>query len=100
MEKFIGYRCSLCAKEYLPGQVTYTCACGGNLDVALDLESIRKKYQPDDLFTRAAASLWRYLPLLPVSLPPGAEHTPLSLAGGTPVVRLTRLGEAAGLKYL
>jgi threonine synthase len=100
MNKFTGYRCSLCKKEYLPEQVIYTCACGGNLDVVLDLESIRKKYQPDDLFTRAASSLWRYLPLLPVSLPPGAEHTPLSLAGGTPVVRLTRLGEAAGLKYL
>lgn len=100
MNKFIGYRCSLCEKEYLPGQVTYTCACGGNLDVLLDLDAIHKKYQPDDLFSRAASSLWRYLPLLPVSMPPGGEHTPLSLAGGTPVVRLSRLGAAAGLKYL
>jgi hypothetical protein len=25
MTRFIGYRCSLCNAEYLPGQVTYTC---------------------------------------------------------------------------
>ncbi len=100
MNAFVGYRCSLCQREYLPEQVTYTCACGGNLDVTLDLEGIRKKYQPDDLLSRVADSLWRYRPLLPVELPPKAEHTPLGLAGGTPVMRLARLGEATGLKYL
>lgn len=99
MNKFTGYRCSLCQKEYLPAQVTYACDCGGNLDVVLDTDAIRKKYQPDDLFSRAASSLWRFLPLLPVNFPPEGEHTPLSLAGGTPVVRLTRLGGDLGLRH-
>lgn len=100
MSSFVGYRCSLCQKEYLPGQVTYTCACGGNLDVVLDYEAIRRKYQPDDLLYRDDASLWRYLPLLPVSFPAGAERTPLHLAGGTPLLSLPRLAAELGLRQL
>lgn len=100
MPPFLGYRCSLCRTEYLPGQVTYTCSCGGNLDVMLDYDAIKKKYQPDDVFCRDDSSLWRYLPLLPVSLPPGAEGTPLHLAGGTPILALPRLAAELGLKQL
>lgn len=100
MNNFLGYRCSLCKQEYLPGQVTYTCSCGGNLDVALDTDSIKKKYEPDDFLVRDDASLWRYLPLLPVSFPQGGEQTPLQLAGGTPIVSLPRLAAELGLKQL
>ncbi len=72
MDKFIGYRCSLCNAEYLPGQVTYTCPKdGGNLDVVLDYDAIRQKFQPEDLTYRSEDSLWRYLPLLPVPDPGG-----------------------------
>jgi threonine synthase len=100
MTKFTGYRCSLCNAEYLPGQVTYTCPKdGGNLDVVLDYEAIRQKFQPEDLTTRAEGSLWRYLPLLPVQ-DPGGEGTPLRAAGWTPVYRLARLAEKLGLQHL
>lgn len=100
MEKFTGYRCSLCGAEYLPGQVTYTCPTdGGNLDVILDYEGIRKKYQADDFTCRDDPSLWRYLPLLPVNSP-NAEQTPLGQAGGTPVFALTQPAEKLGLKHL
>jgi len=100
MAKFIGYRCSLCNAEYLPGQVTYTCPKdGGNLDVVLDYDAIHQKFQPEDLTTRSEGSLWRYLPLLPVP-DPGGEGTPIRAAGWTPVYRLTRLANALGLKYL
>lgn len=100
MSKFTGYRCSLCGKEYLPGQVTYTCPKdGGNLDVELDYESIKKKYQPGDITSRRETSLWRYEPLLPVGVPKG-EDTPLHLAGWTPVFKLPRLAERLGLKHL
>lgn len=100
MSKFIGYRCSLCGTEYLPDQITYTCPRdGGNLDVILDYESIRKKYQPEDILSRGDASLWRYLPLLPVEEPEG-DSTPLHAAGGTPVFSLPRLGEKLGLANL
>ncbi len=100
MSHFTGYRCSICKEEYLPGQVTYTCPKdGGNLDVVLDYEAIRSKYQPEDMVSRRDFSLWRYLPLLPVSEYPGGE-TPLHSVGWTPVFNLSRAGEKLGLKQL
>ncbi|MFN8433289.1 MAG: threonine synthase [Anaerolineales bacterium] len=100
MNKFNGYRCSICGSEYLPGQVTYTCPIdGGNLDVVLDVDTIKKKFQPEDILSRAETSLWRYLPLLPVNEPAG-DSTPLHAAGWTPVFALPRLAEKLHLKHL
>jgi threonine synthase len=100
MGKFVGYRCSICNNEYLPGQVTYTCPRdGGNLDVVLDYDAIRQKFQPEDLTSRPEDSLWRYLPLLPVQ-DPGGEGTPFRAAGWTPVFTLKRLAETLGLEHV
>jgi len=100
MPKFTSYRCSLCKTEYSPGEITYVCPKdGGNLDVILDYESIRNKYQPEDILSRDDASLWRFLPLLPVDEPPG-DFTPLHAAGGTPVFALSRLAQKLGLQNL
>ena len=100
MDKFIGYRCSLCQTEYTPGETTYTCPKdGGNLNVLLDYDAIKNKYKPDDILSRNDSSLWRYLPLLPVSAPPG-DSTPLHAAGGTPVFKLTSPAEGLGLQNL
>ena len=100
MNKFVGYRCSLCGAEYSPTDVTYTCPKdGGNLDVVLDYDAIKSKYKPEDILSRTDPSLWRFLPLLPVSEPDG-DGTPLHVAGGTPVYKLTRLGEQLGLQNL
>ncbi len=100
MGEFIGYRCSLCKTEYLPGQITYTCPKdGGNLDVILDYVGIKQKYQITDIISRSDASLWRYLPLLPVK-DPGGEGTPLRIAGYTPTYYPSRLAEQMGLKNL
>ena len=100
MNKFIGYICSLCKTEYAPDEVTYTCPKdGGNLDVVLDYLSIKAKYQPEDILSRSDPSLWRYLPLLPVSELEGAA-TPLHAAGGTPVFKLTSLAQKLGLDNL
>jgi len=100
MDKFVGYRCSLCKAEYLPGQVTYTCPKdGGNLDVVLDFDAIRQKFQPEDLTSRSEASLWRYLPLLPIP-DPGGEGTPLRAAGWTPTFALPGLAKKLALEHL
>ncbi len=100
MDKFIGYKCSICETEYLPGQVTYTCPLeGGNLDVILDYSGLSKKYQPADITTRIDGSLWRYLPLLPV-YDPGVEETPLRSVGWTPVYRLQQTALKLGLNHL
>ncbi|MCS7011025.1 MAG: threonine synthase [Anaerolineales bacterium] len=100
METFIGYRCSLCCTEYLPTQVTYTCPKdGGNLDVVLDYDAIRKAFHPQDILASTEQSLWRYLPLLPIQ-DPGGKATPLRASGWTPVFRLERLASQLGLKSL
>ncbi|MDQ2692501.1 MAG: pyridoxal-phosphate dependent enzyme [Chloroflexota bacterium] len=100
MSKFVGYRCSLCGTEYSTADVTYVCPRdGGNLDVLLDYESIQSKYEPEDILSRSDPSLWRFLPLLPVSEPEGSA-TPLHVAGGTPVYNLPRLAKKLGLQNL
>jgi len=100
MNKFVGYICSLCKTEYAPDEVTYTCPKdGGNLDVVLDYDAIKNKYEPEDILSRSGSSLWSFLPLLPVSEPPG-EATPLHAAGGTPVFHLPRLAETLKLQNL
>ena len=100
MNKFVGYRCSLCGEQYSPTDITYTCPKdGGNLDVVLDYDAIRSKYKPEDILSRHDPSLWRYLPLLPVKEPEG-EATPLHAAGGTPVFELSTLSEKLGVQGL
>ena len=84
----------------MQGQVTYTCPKdGGNLDVVLDIDSLRKKFQPEDIASRNEPSLWRYLPLLPVDEPEG-DLTPLHAAGWTPVFALRRSAEKLNLQHL
>jgi threonine synthase len=100
MTKFTGYRCSLCGEQYSPTDVTYTCPRdGGNLDVVLDYDSIKSKYKREDIFSRNDPSLWRFLPLLPVSEPEGSA-TPLHAVGGTPIFGLPRLAQKLGLQNL
>jgi threonine synthase len=100
MSKFTGYRCSLCGEQYSPTEVAYTCPKdGGNLDVLLDYDSIKSKYKLEDIRSRSDPSLWRFLPLLPVSEPEGSA-TPLHVAGGTPTYSLPRLAKKLGLHAL
>jgi threonine synthase len=80
----LGFRCSLCAAEYGPDELVYTCPRdGGNLDTILDYPAILESQSPKSISSSPEASLWRYLPLLPVDDPGGAA-TPLRAAGWTP----------------
>ncbi len=92
------YRCSQCGAAYQADQVTYTCPqCGGNLDVILDYAAL--KAEAEQLFAQPEgreASLWRYLPLLPVG-DPGGLGTPLRRAGWTPTYTLPRLAKSLGM---
>ena len=100
MGKFLGYRCSLCGTDYSPDEITYTCPKdGGNVDVVLDYEGLKNKYKPEDILSRNDPSLWRYLPLVPVSQPEG-DATPLHAVGGTPVFNLSVLAQRLGLQNL
>jgi threonine synthase len=87
MNNIAGYQCSLCRKTYSLDEIQYTCpADGGNLDVVLDSSFIRQHTSPETILSSREVSLWRYLPLLPVS-DPQALGTPLRAAGWTPVFK-------------
>lgn len=97
--KFVGYRCSVCKAEFEPRDLMYTCPHdGGNLDVILDYEALKKK-GVDQLVDADEPSLWRYLPLLPVS-DPGGHGTHLRCAGWTPLLSPTRLAQELDLQQL
>jgi len=97
--KFIGYCCSICAAEYAPDEVTYTCPKDdGNLDVNLDYVSIKRRGVEEMILT-AEPSLWRYQPLLPVADPNG-YGTPLRAAGWTPMFSPSPLAGKLGLQSL
>jgi len=98
--KFSHYECSVCGTEYDPGEVTYTCPKdGGNLNVILDYERLKKTYSPEKFMKLPEASLWRYINLLPVD-DPGGHGTPLHRAGWTPVYQPKRLAKKLGLQHL
>ncbi len=85
MGDFIGYTCTICHQEYPPDAVQYTCPKdGGNLDVILNINFLKKSLTPADIHNSDESSLWRYLPLLPIP-DPGGYNTPLRAVGGTPV---------------
>jgi threonine synthase len=97
--KFMGYRCSICKADYAPGEVTYICPRdGGNLDVVLDYETLKKKGR-EKLVLGKEPSLWRYQPLLPVPDPQG-YGTPLRAAGWTPVFSPIPLARKLNLESL
>jgi threonine synthase len=100
MGTFVGYRCSICGKEYAPDEIQYQCpADQGNLDVVLDYQGLKKNLSMNDILQAKDPSLWRFLPLLPVA-DPGGDGTPLKLAGGTPLVQPRMLAEQLGIRQL
>jgi threonine synthase len=99
-QKFSHYTCSICGTDYRTEEVTYTCPKdGGNLNVILDYEALKKQFSPDKFMGLPEASLWRYINLLPV-VDPGGVGTPLHRAGWTPVYQPKKLAEKLGLKDL
>ncbi|MGV8025316.1 MAG: threonine synthase [Anaerolineaceae bacterium] len=100
MKKFHAYRCSICQTIFEPQDIFYTCPHdGGNVDILLDYESLKKQPLIDQITKSHDFSIWRYLPLLPVA-DPGFEKTPLHSVGWTPVYESFVLSSQAGLKQL
>jgi threonine synthase len=99
-DKFLGYRCSLCDTDYKPDEVIYTCPNdGGNLDIIYDFRTLRRELSPETILSSQERSLWRYLPLLPVT-ELRVRGTPLQAAGWTPVFSPPELREQLGMQSL
>ncbi len=102
MTTFLGYTCSLCGQDYGPAEVPYICPKHGemgNLDVRLDYAAINRVTAPEQIAAARDFSIWRYLPLLPVT-DPEALGTPLRAVGWTPLYHAAQLGESLRLKNL
>lgn len=83
--KISHLQCSLCKTIFSPNEVIYTCPHdGGNLDVIPDYENIQQTVDFKEILSSPRQSIWRYLPLLPLS-DPGFEATPLHRVGWTPI---------------
>jgi len=94
------FSCSICGAVYSSGEVQYVCPRdGGNLTVHLDFETAAVRPNPNDILESREASIWRYLPLLPVE-DPGYHNTPLRQVGWTPVYRPQTLQQELGLHRL
>ncbi|MFV1949012.1 MAG: threonine synthase [Anaerolineales bacterium] len=99
MGSFTGYQCSICGKQYQPGEVTYTCPDdNGILDVLLDYQDLENK-TTDELILKDENSLWRYFPLIPVENLIG-EGTTLRSAGWTPTYSPSQFKRNLGVKQL
>jgi threonine synthase len=93
-----GLGCVHCGRTYAAAEVDYFCpACGyhdGILDVMYDYEAVRQDLNAESLAGNRELSMWRYLPLLPVSTP---ELIPHLQVGWTPLYETPRLARELGV---
>lgn len=100
MAHVLGYRCTLCGKEYPYGPELMTCpSCGekGILDILFDYSEIKKTFSRESLSRDRDNSMWRYRALMPLS---GDGLADFLRIGFTPLYRSLRLGKTLGLSTL
>ncbi len=85
MGKAIELKCSLCGRSYSPDSNVMICQdCGidGTMHVLYDYDEVKKALSMEGLAADTERSLWRYLPLLPVS---DMTYVPELQVGWTPL---------------
>ena len=94
-EAILGLQCFQCKWMVPADPFSYTCPkCGQNLDFVYDYDKIAATCGPLSLNKDHDASMWRYLPILPVKAAP--ENKSLRI-GGTPMVEFPRIASEHGL---
>jgi threonine synthase len=89
----IGLRCVACGRFTPVADDLYVCpGCGANVLVEYDLDALKKSWSRESLARSGDRTLWRYLPILPVSA--RLEGPPV---GWTPLVPAPRLSRELGL---
>ncbi len=83
--------CSLCRRQYSPGQLLNLCECGGPLLVQYDLKTLGIS-DPQALVSPQVPGMWRYEKVLPAD---AADAVTLG-EGWTPLIRLSRLSGELG----
>ncbi len=106
MKHILGLKCTICGQAYHTDEAAYVCPHHGDdgiLDVVYDYALIARHISRDSLAGDPSASIWRYLPLLPVDTEGArrlAEGTSLDSVGWTPLYPAPRLAAPLGLKHL
>ncbi len=101
MNRVLGYRCTICGKEFPFEPERYTCPhCGekGILDIVYDYGEVRKVLTRETLAANRDNSMWRYRALMPV-----ADTTDVSRflrIGWSPLYESKKLRDELGLKAL
>ncbi len=100
MDHVLGLKCVLCGDQYGLDEVLYVCPKHGDegiLDVLYDYDLIARGLSKQGLAQNHDYSIWRYAPLLPISV--DSPRPPLQI-GWTPLYHPRRLGEKLGLPHL
>ncbi|MEA3285470.1 MAG: threonine synthase [Synergistota bacterium] len=100
MGKAVKLECAICGKTYDPDPEFTTCPdCGidGTMHVLYDYEEIGETMTAESLARDPNRSLWRYLPLLPVS---DVDTIPALQVGWTPLYDSGALAERYGVGRL
>lgn len=100
MKYVLGYKCTICQKEYQADFNLYTCpGCGskGILDIVYDYKKIKKKFTAASLASNKNYSMWRYAPVMSVN--DENLHRTLQI-GWTPLYNANRLADQLGLQTL
>ncbi|MDO4493762.1 MAG: threonine synthase [Clostridia bacterium] len=101
MKRILGYKCTICGREYPFGPELMTCPhCGekGILDIVYDYKEVGKTLTKESLAANRDNSMWRYRDLMPV-----AETTDVSKflrIGWTPLYESVSLRNELGIKAL
>ena len=101
MKRVLGYRCTICGKEFPFGPELYTCPhCGekGILDIVYDYGEVKKVLTREALAANRDNSMWRYRALMPV-----ADTTDVSRflrIGWSPLYESKKLRDELGVKAL
>src|SRR3990170_5809175 len=100
MSYVLGYKCTLCEKEYQANMDIYTCPGGGSkgiLDVVYDYKKIKWKITARSLVRNKDYSMWRYASFMTVA----EEKLDRTLqVGWTPLYTANRLAGQLGLQTL
>lgn len=101
MNYVLGLRCIHCGREYKASPGVYTCeSCGqkdGILDVVYDYDRIRKTVYREQVEKCTDASMFRYLPFLPIE--PGSRRPHLRV-GWSPLYRPEGINKVLGMSQL
>lgn len=99
MISFAWLQCDVCGKKFSMDDIRYRCdngACTGLLDFVYDYKSISGMIDWDR-YPKTSMDVWKYHELLPIRDP--SKRISMK-EGGTPLLKLNRIGEELGCKEL